>query len=91
MMKKFCLVATLALLAQLGNRGILAQPISAGAETPYYLLFAPDESQNQILSSYGRGYLIHRKNQILFARKDKRGQVIDVGESGRTVRRFVRI
>ena len=43
-------------------------------------------------SRYGRGFLIRRKNQILFARKaEGRGQLIDVSETGKTLRKYVRI
>lgn len=39
---------------------------------------------------YGRGFLIQRGNEILYARKG-RPVLINVGQSGRTVRRFGRI
>jgi len=45
------------------------------------------------ITSYGRGYLIYGKNGIVFAEKSnmQEGNLIDVSESGRTVRRYVRI
>ena len=42
-------------------------------------------------SRYGRGFLIRRKNQILFARKEGKGQLIDVSETGKNLRKYVRI
>jgi hypothetical protein len=48
-----------------------------------------EEEANRYGRGY-RGYMVRRKNQILF--KQRNGQkVVDVSESGKTLRRYVRI
>lgn len=59
----------------------------------YRNLPKPSREITPKITSYGRGYLIYGKNGIVFAEKSnmQEGNLIDVSESGRTVRRYVRI
>ena len=43
------------------------------------------------ITSYGKGYLIHSKEGIVYTKESMQGNLIDVSESGKNVRRYVRI
>ena len=41
--------------------------------------------------TYGRGFLIERKNVLLFTRKKDKSKMFNVGEIGKVVRKYVRL
>lgn len=72
------------------GRRLLPHHLSKFVNHPAMDTYHSDLSTLELAKSYGGGFLIRRKNQILFESKTK-DKLVDVSESGKTVRRYVRI